>query len=119
MTPALLKLDAPVAPEEYFLPPEKLISGNPRQTVWMHYKDPSGRFFVGVWRSEPGRWRIAYTEEEFCQMLEGKSIVTRDDGHSVTVSAGESFVIPRGFVGTWEVVEPTTKRFVIYEAGPD
>jgi hypothetical protein len=32
------------------------------------------------------------------------------------VAAGESFVIPRGFVGTWEVVETTVKRFVIYEA---
>ena len=36
---------------------------------------------------------------------------------AVTVSAGESFVVPRGFVGTWEVVEPTKKTYVIYEAG--
>jgi len=115
-SPALLKLDAAIAPEEYYLPPEKLISGNPKQTVWMHYQDPSGQFFVGLWRSEPGKWRIAYTEEEFCLMLQGTSIVTGASGPSVTVSAGESFVIPRGFVGTWEVVEPTTKRFVIYEA---
>lgn len=114
--PALLKLDATVTAEEYFLPPEKLVSGNPKQTVWMHYKDPSSRFFVGLWRSERGKWRIAYTEEEFCLMLEGTSIVCDESGRSVTVSAGESFVMPRGFVGTWEVVEPTTKRFVIYEA---
>jgi uncharacterized cupin superfamily protein len=109
-------VDATVAPEEYFLPPDKLISGNPKQTVWMHYKDPTSQFLVGLWRSEPGKWRIAYTEEEFCLLLEGRSIVTDDAGRSVTVTAGESFVIPRGFVGTWEVVEPTTKRFVIYEA---
>jgi hypothetical protein len=25
-------------------------------------------------------------------------------------------VIPAGFSGTWEVLEPTRKRFVIYEA---
>ena len=118
--PTLTKLvDATDTPEEYFLPPEKLISGNPKQTVWMHYKDPTSQFFVGLWRSEPGKWRIAYTEQEFCLMLEGSSIVTDQAGRSVTVSAGESFVIPRGFVGTWEVVEPTTKRFVIYEAAAE
>ena len=39
------------------------------------------------------------------------------DADAVTVSAGESFVIPRGFVGTWEVVQPTKKIYVVYEAG--
>jgi uncharacterized cupin superfamily protein len=112
----LLKLDSSATPEEYFLPPEKLLTGNPKQTVWMHYTDPSSQFFVGIWHSEPGKWRISYTEEEFCLLLEGTSVVTNEAGHSFTVSAGESFVIPRGFVGTWEVIEPTTKRFVIYEA---
>lgn len=48
-------------------------------------------------------------------MLAGKSIITDQGGNVLTVAAGESFVIPCGFVGTWEVVEPTTKRFVIYE----
>jgi uncharacterized cupin superfamily protein len=115
-TPTLLKLEATVTPEEYVLPPQKLISGNPKQTVWMHYTDRTSQFLVGVWRSEIGKWRIAYTEEEFCLMLEGESVITDKLGHAVTVSAGESFVIPRGFVGTWEVVVPTTKRFVIFES---
>ena len=112
------KLDAPSDPgEEYFLPAEKLISGNPKQTIWTQYTDASEKFFVGVWRSEPGKWNISYTEEEFCHMLEGLSVVESSDGHVLTVRAGDSFVIARGFVGTWEVVERTTKRFVIYEAG--
>lgn len=116
-SPALLKLDAAaVAPDEYYLAPEKLLEGNPKQTVWLHYEDPSKQFFVGVWRSEPGKWRVAYTEEEFCHMLEGRSVVTDAAGHSFTVVAGDSFVIPRGFTGTWEVVETTRKRFVMYEA---
>lgn len=114
--PAVLKLDRAVQPEDYHLPEEKLLVGNPRQTVWLHYTDPSGQFVVGVWRSEPGKWRISYTEEEYCQMLEGRSIVTDAVGRAVTVAAGESFVIPRGFEGTWEVVDTTLKRFVIFEA---
>ena len=109
--------ESSAAAEEYFLPSEKLLHGNPRQTVWIHYVDATGKFSSGVWSSEPGKWKISYTEEEFCHMIEGRSIITEDGGASVEVSAGESFVIPRGFVGTWEVVERTTKQFAIYEPG--
>jgi hypothetical protein len=101
----------------YFLPAEKLISGNPQQHVWNHYSDASEKFFAGYWQSEIGKWRIAYTEEEYCQILEGVSIITDSDGIAVTVSAGDALVVPRGFTGTWEVVEPTRKIYVIYEAG--
>ena len=103
--------------EEYFLPAEKLLQGNPRQTAWVHYTDPSGRFCAGLWHSERGRWKILYTEEEYCQILEGVSIITPDGGNSVTVIVGDRLVVPRGFTGTWEVVEPTRKTYVIYEAG--
>jgi len=112
-----LKLELPsAAGETYFLPAEKRLEGNPLQTLWMQYTDASGQLFAGVWRSEPGKWRVAYTEEEVCHMLEGRSILTSDDGVVLEVAAGESFVVPRGFTGTWEVVETTTKRFVIFEA---
>lgn len=102
--------------EEYFLPAEKLISGNPKQTVWQHYTDPSGKFLTGIWQSDIGKWRIAYTEEEYCQILDGVSILTDADGNAMAVASGENFVIPRGFVGSWEVVEKTRKIYVIYEA---
>lgn len=113
----ILKLPAAsVEPESYLLPTEKLLSGNPRQTVWVHYTDPTGQFVVGEWHSEVGKWKIAYTEEEHCRMLEGTSVITDQQGHAVTVAAGESFVVPRGFVGTWEVVVPSRKTFVVYES---
>jgi uncharacterized protein len=109
--------DAGVAPEHYFIAPEKLIAGNPRQTLWMQYADAAGVFFAGVWASEPGKWRIAYTEEEYCRILEGESVVTAADGVAHAVRAGDEFVIPRGFTGTWEVLVATRKSFVVYEAG--
>lgn len=121
MSPAqVLKIDSPQTPgEEYFLPAEKLIEGNPRQTLWMQYTDPSQQFFTGIWQSEPGKWRVSYTEEEYCHMLAGKSVICDAQGHAVTVVAGESFVMPKGFVGTWEVLETSCKRFVIYEVTAD
>ena len=105
------------APDEYHLPAEKLLAGNPKQRLWVQYQDPSGRFCAGVWASETGKWKVRYTEEEYCRMLEGTSVITDDKGVRVTLRAGDEFVIPRGFTGTWEVVEPTRKRFVIYERG--
>ena len=114
----ILKFDTCDAPaEEYFLPADKLISGNPKQTVWQHYTDPTKKFLTGIWQSDVGKWRIAYSEEEYCQILEGTSIITDQDGNAVTVSGGENFVIPRGFVGSWEVIERTKKIYVMYEAG--
>ena len=116
--PQVHKLDdVTVDPQSYHVAPEKRIAGDPVQTLWMQYTDPGGKFFTGIWQSEVGKWRIAYTEEEFCHMLEGMSIITDASGHAVTVQAGESFTIPRGFEGTWEVVRLTRKRFVIYEPG--
>ena len=111
------KMDAAsLAPEEYFLASDKLILGNPKQTIWPHYTDPSAKFLTGIWQSEIGKWRIHYTEEEFCQMLQGVSVVTGADGKAVTLKAGDNFVIPRGFQGTWEVLELSRKIYVIYEA---
>ena len=98
--------------------PEKRIAGNPVQTVWLHYASEDQRFSAGLWHSSVGKWSIRYTEDEYCHMLEGCSIVTADGGAAVTLRPGDHFVIPRGFVGTWEVVEPTLKRFVIHEPEP-
>lgn len=109
------EVEGAATPEVYFLAPEKLITGNPKQTLWMQYTDPTQQYVVGLWCSEPGKWRIHYTEEEYCRMLDGVSVITDEGGHAVTLRVGDEFVIPRGFVGTWEVVEATTKRFVIYE----
>ena len=103
--------------ESFFLPPEKLLEGNPRQTVWMRYTDPTKQFFAGVWHSEVGRWHVRYTEEEYCHLLEGTSVITEAGGSPQTVCAGDRFVVPRGFVGTWEVLVPTRKHFVVYEPG--
>lgn len=111
----LHRLDAPVEPETYRLKPEKLIAGDPLQTLWLHYLDASGRFSAGHWHSEVGKWHVAYTEEEYCDVLEGLSVLTDAAGTAHTLRAGDRFIIPRGFKGTWEVLEPTRKFFVAHE----
>jgi uncharacterized cupin superfamily protein len=104
-------------PVEYLPTPEKILSGNPLQRVWSQYTDASQRFSVGIWECEPGAWRIHYTEEEYCRVMMGRSRLTNADGVVREVTAGDEFVIPRGFEGVWEVIERTRKVYVIYEAG--
>jgi uncharacterized cupin superfamily protein len=69
--------------------------------------------FSGVWESTPGKWRIAYDEWEFCSILSGRSVVTRDGGRQEILVAGDTFIIEPGFTGTWETVETTRKVFVV------
>jgi uncharacterized cupin superfamily protein len=104
-------------PETYSPPPDRIVAGHPAQRLWSQYTDASGKFFAGVWESEPGRWKIRYTEEEYCRILEGRSRLEATDGSITEVGPGDEFIIPRGFEGTWEVIERTRKVYVIYEAG--
>ncbi|MGI2259363.1 cupin domain-containing protein [Shewanella sp. GXUN23E] len=104
--------------ERYYLPAEKLIKGNPEQIVSNQYTSPCGQFHCGTWQSGPGKWNVKYTEHEFCDILDGLSIIQDEAGNSLTVAAGDKFVIPAGFQGTWEVVDQCKKIYVIFEQHP-
>ncbi|GGP61902.1 cupin domain-containing protein [Shewanella saliphila] len=101
--------------ESYHLADEKRITGNPLQSVQNHFESPCKQFNVGVWQSEAGSWSVSYSEYEYCDILEGSSIITDSKGHSLTVKAGDKFVIPSGFIGTWEVVGFCKKIYVMFE----
>ncbi|MCT8985584.1 cupin domain-containing protein [Shewanella phaeophyticola] len=101
--------------ESYYLADEKRITGNPLQSVQNHFESPCKQFNVGVWQSEAGSWSVNYSEYEYCDILEGSSMITDSQGHSLTVKAGDKFVIPAGFIGTWEVIEHCKKIYVMFE----
>ena len=94
---------------------ERCVKGQPEQRTWHHFTSADEKFFAGYWEADPGCWRIRYTENEFCQIVSGVSILRDTDGHERRVSSGDNFVIPAGFEGEWEVVETTRKIYVIYE----
>lgn len=97
-------------------PPERVVKGNPLQRIWIRYTDPSGQFSLGKWACESGAWRVIYTEHEYCEMLAGRIRITDEAGTSREVVAGDRFVVPAGFRGIWEVLEPASKIFAVYEA---
>lgn len=96
--------------------PGNIVSGNPTTRLQSYFTDHTGQFFSGIWESTPGKWRVSYSESEFCAILEGSAILTGADGKAETFKAGEAFVIPAGFEGTWETVAPLRKWYAIFEA---
>jgi uncharacterized protein len=103
------------APESFTPAAAKVLAGDPAQTVWNHYDDATGQLSAGIWQGEPGRWRVDYTEDEFCHLLEGRVVLTDEAGGSRRFGPGASFVIPAGFRGTWETVERARKLYVVFQ----
>ena len=94
---------------------DRLVSGRPRLAVRNHYEDASHQFFAGVWSATRGSWRVRYTEHEFCHLVEGRVALTTDSGHRAEFAAGDTFVVPAGFSGIWEVIEDCRKLYAIFE----
>ena len=95
---------------------DRLLAGNPRQRAWNFFSDPSGQFHAGRWSSTPGRWRVRYTENELCVMTAGRVVLHGPVGERLEFSAGDAFIIPAGFDGTWEVLEKCSKIYAIFQA---
>ena len=85
-----------------------------RVTTKLWYSDPDGAFRTGFWAAQPGTSPIHYTKDELCTLLEGTVRLTSEDGIVATYTAGDTFLIPKGFKGTWETVAAVRKFFAVY-----
>ena len=115
MVPRIIPFSARLDPDVSTPPPDRLIEGRPEQRVWNFFTDNSQQFFAGRWSSTKGKWRVRYTENELCVMMAGRVVLTGDDGAASSFGAGDAFVVPAGFSGTWEVVVDCTKIYAIFE----
>jgi uncharacterized cupin superfamily protein len=95
--------------------PERVLSGDPQQTLWNHYSDPSGQFHAGIWQAEAGAWRVQYDEHEheLCTLLEGRVRITDGLGTVREFAPGASFVVPGGFCGIWENLGRVRKVYAV------
>lgn len=104
------------AVEKSAIPAERMRSDIPCQTqTWNHYQDPSGQFFTGIWASSAGSFEVNYTEEELCVLLEGRVRLTDSSGRAREFGPGGAFVVPAGFTGVWENLEPVKKIYAIWQ----
>lgn len=93
--------------------PEKLVAGDPVFRTWSLDENEAEGLYSGIWQATPGAWRVSYSEWEYFNVLSGYSILTENGGEPIHLKAGSRLVVKPGFEGVWEVVETTTKDYVI------
>jgi uncharacterized cupin superfamily protein len=115
MVARIIPLATRFEPDVSSPPPDRLIEGHPEHRVWNYFTDPTQQFFGGRWSSTRGKWRVRYTEHELCVITAGKVLLVSDAGVRNAFAAGDAFVVPAGFSGSWEVLEDCTKIYAIFE----
>lgn len=73
---------------------------------------------AGIWEVTPGSFTS--TREgfhEYCQILSGRATIEEPDGRTFELSAGDTFITPQGWRGTWHVHEPLRKFWVVQQLG--
>ena len=90
------------------------ISGAPKQFVELMYSGQNDTLKSGIWESSAGVFRASYDGiVEFCHILEGGAVITSSDGQSVTVKAGDGFILDQGLQTEWTVETFVKKHFFI------
>ncbi|MCS5585568.1 MAG: cupin domain-containing protein [Pseudomonadales bacterium] len=64
-----------------------------------------GEFVVTIYEAQPALIDIStpYPYDEFVLVLEGEVTLSATEGEKRTYRAGDSFVVPKGFTGTWNM----------------
>jgi uncharacterized cupin superfamily protein len=93
----------------------RVIDGTPSAAYHVLHASSSGELTCGIYECTAGKWRVSYTEDEFCTLIDGRVTMQNDDGDTQTYAAPDSFIIPSGYNGTWEAHGHVRKYFVIYE----
>jgi len=101
----LIPLDAPLAERHVYPPGIAVGNFDGAYTMATLYK--SGVFpgnKVALWGSEAGALKAQnYPLDEFVYVLEGDLVTVDADGTRREFHPGDSFVIPKGWAGTWDM----------------
>ena len=87
------------------------IGALPGQTDCSFYQEDN--LTAGTWECEPGKLQLDLEITEFCHLLKGHWVLTSESGQVTEIKAGDSWIFPRGWKGTAEVVETVRKVYMI------
>ena len=106
--PAPVRLDtdklAGLGLEEFEpFPKEMVLSGRSKHSY--HTFFTGEEVVVEVYEAEPAKLKVdePWPYDEFIYVLSGKLVLTDARGEVTQFVAGDSLVVPKGFVGTWEM----------------
>ena len=114
--PQIIPFDrnAPLVPWADF-PEAEIASGTRSQQGLMLFEDTARGLSAGVWEqgANESHW-MDYPVNEFMTVLEGEVVIVEED-RSVSIKAGESFIIPKGLRCRWTQPGHVKKFFVIFD----
>ena len=108
---SVTKLSADIEPITDDLDGWTAVEGSPTMTTWVLHTNKEKNMMSGIWEATPGTYYAEYTGYEFVHMISGRIVITPKGGSSVTVTAGDAFVVESDFKGTWKIEEPVRKHF--------
>lgn len=117
MTYSLRPLDVVDLEQKPLSPPNaEPLSGEILVRSKVEFTDKDRTIISGIWESDPGvsRWEFT-TRGEIIHLLQGVMIVEEDGKEPVELTAGTAAYFPLGWKGTWTVVEPVRKFYVVYK----
>lgn len=74
-----------------------------------------GEVVVAIYEAKPALIDISdpFPYDEFVLVLEGQVTLTHIDGEKQTYKAGDTFLVPKGFLGTWDMPHNYRELIVI------
>lgn len=111
-----LDVDSTSLDEKLLAPPSaQALSGDILVRGRVEFATDDKSIISGIWESDPGtsRWEFL-TRGEIVHILAGRMRVTKDGGEPVELIAGRVAYFPIGWTGTWEIIEPVRKFYVVY-----
>lgn len=93
-------------------PAEMILEGGSEHWEKVLHK---GEVVVAVYESKPALIDISepFPYDEFVLVLKGQVTLTHINGKKQTYKAGETFLVPKGFLGTWDMPEDYREMIVI------
>ena len=74
----------------------------------------AGKILVSVYESDPAKVRIDNLPyDEYVHILEGRLILSHDDGETFEFKQGDSLIVPQGFTGYWHMPEKYRELIII------
>ncbi len=66
-----------------------------------------------VWSKGIAEFEWHYEQKETSYIIEGKAIITPDNGEPVTIEAGDMIFFPKGLKCVWKIIEPIEKNYLV------
>jgi len=97
------------------VPVEAVLTGAANERGEIHFESGDGKFMVGTWECTPYAEMLVYPDmNEYCVVISGRVALTNPDGSIEEFGTGDSYIVPMGFEGRFEVLETLRKIYVLY-----